>query len=70
MLDIRFIRENPAQVEKAAEQKGYNVDVAKLLAVDDQRREQMQQVDELRAKRNDNAEKMKGGKPDQSVIDL
>lgn len=70
MLDIRFIRENPEKVQQNAEQKGYkNLSVAKLLELDESRRELQQQVDELREKRNANAAKMKGGKPEQSLID-
>lgn len=69
MLDIRFIRENAEAVQKNAEQKGYKVEVAKLLELDEERKTLQQQVDELREKRNANAAKMKGGKPEQSVID-
>lgn len=69
MLDIRFIRENAEAVQKNAEQKGYKADVTKLLELDDERRSLQQQVDEWREKRNANAAKMKGGKPEQSLID-
>ena len=72
MLDIRFIRDNPDRVQEAAEKKGYRqVDVKKLLELDQARREHQQRVDDLRARRNDNAAKLKGaaGKPDQSIID-
>lgn len=69
MLDIRFIRENAAQVQDAAQQKGYSVDISELLRLDDSRRELQRQVDELRTRRNENAAKMKGGKPEQSLID-
>lgn len=69
MLDIRFIRDNADHVQESAKQKGYDVDITKLLALDDDRRELMGRVDELRARRNDNAAKMKGGKPDQALID-
>lgn len=69
MLDIRFIRENAEAVQKNAEQKGYKADVAKLLELDDERRSLQQQVDEWREKRNANAAKMKGGKPEQTLID-
>lgn len=69
MLDIRFIRKNADRVQEAAHQKGYQVDIAKLLQLDDQRKELQQQVDVLRTKRNENAGKMKGGKPDQAIID-
>lgn len=70
MLDIRYIRENPEQVQKNAEAKGYShISIADLLALDNDRRTLQQQVDELREKRNANAAKMKGGKPDQALID-
>lgn len=69
MLDIRFIRDNAERVAESTRQKGYDVDIKKLLQLDDDRRELMQRVDELRARRNANAEKMKGGKPDQALID-
>lgn len=69
MLDIQFIRENPELVQEKANQKGYKVDIVKLLQIDEERRELLSQVELLRAKRNDNAAKMKGGKPDQNLID-
>ena len=60
MLDIRFIRENAERVQNSAEQKGYNISIAKLLELDDSRRDLQRQVDDLREKRNQNAAKMKG----------
>lgn len=70
MLDIRFIRENRERVQDAANKKGYkDVDIDKLIEADDARRELQQQVDDLRTKRNEIAGKMKGGKPEQSLID-
>lgn len=69
MLDIRFIRENAEKVQENAQRKGYNVDIAELLKLDEDRRELGQKVDELRERRNANAAKMKGGRPEQSLID-
>ena len=69
MLDIRYIRENPEKVQKNATDKGYDVSISELLRLDDERRSLQQQVDELRARRNDIAGKMKGGKPEQALID-
>lgn len=69
MLDIRFIRENPEKVQQAARDKGYDVSIAQLLEVDEERRELQQQVDALRERRNANAAQMKGGRPDQGTID-
>ena len=71
MLDIKFIRDNAEAVQQNATHKNYSVDIAKLLKLDDQRRELSARADELRERRNANAAKMKGvtGKPDQAVID-
>jgi seryl-tRNA synthetase len=69
MLDIQFIRDNPDLVAQKSKQKGYEVDIRKLLEIDAERRDLLTQVDALRARRNENADKMKGGKPDQAVID-
>jgi len=69
MLDIRYIRENADKVQQAARNKGYDVSIEELLKLDDERRSLQQQVDELRERRNANAAKMSGGKPQQSVID-
>ena len=69
MLDIRFIRENTELVEKSAREKGYAVDIADLLSRDDARRGVQAEVDALRAKRNENAAKMKNGKPAPELIE-
>ncbi len=71
MIDIQIVRNNPELVEKKANEKGYKVDVKKLLALDRERRELLITVENLRAKRNENAAKMKqaGGKPDQALMD-
>lgn len=70
MLDIRFIRENAERVQEAARQKGYaQVDIQKILELDDNRRILQQQVDGLRTHRNEIASKMKGGRPEQALVD-
>ena len=68
MLDIRFIRENAELVQKSADDKRYKVSVADVLKVDEEKRGLQQQVDDLRARRNDIAAQMKGGKPDPKLI--
>jgi len=52
MLDINFIRENLDKVKKAIFEKGVDIDIDQLLETDKKRRELIQQVDELRARRN------------------
>ena len=51
MLDIDFIRQNPKIVEEKAKQKGYAVDVEKLLKIDEERRKLIEEVDQLRSDR-------------------
>lgn len=68
MLDIRFVRENADLVQKSADAKRYKVSVADVLKVDEKKRGLQQQVDNLRAQRNDIAAQMKGGKPDPELI--
>ena len=55
MLDINFIRDNLDKVKKSVEVRKAQVDLNKLLSLDDDRKKLIQQVDDLRAKRNENA---------------
>ena len=68
MLDMKFIRENEELVEKSAREKGYKVDIPVLIALDDRRKAELVQVEELRQRRNEIAGKMKGGKPTPELI--
>jgi seryl-tRNA synthetase len=63
MLDIRFIRENHAAVQQNAINKGYDVDVSRLLELDEKRRELQTKVEDLRKKRNELSSQAKGVKP-------
>lgn len=69
MIDIQVIRDNPELVKTKTQQKGYDIDVDRLLQLDSERKELLSQVEALRQRRNENAEKMKGGKPEQNLID-
>ena len=69
MLDIKFIRENADLVEKSAKEKGYQIDIKHVIALDDKRKKELVKVEELRRQRNEIAAKMKGGKPEQALID-
>jgi seryl-tRNA synthetase len=69
MIDIQFVRDNSELVKQKSIEKGYPVDIDKLLQLDEERRELLRQVEALRARRNDNASKMTGGKPEQVIID-
>ena len=53
MLDIEYIRNNPEKVEKDSKNKGINVDVEKLLELDKKYKKALQDVESLRAQRNE-----------------
>ena len=69
MLDIQFIRENPDLVAEKARQKGYDANVQELLRLDEERRSILTTIETVRARRNDNADKTKGGKPEPELIE-
>lgn len=61
MLDIKFIRENADLVRKATKDKGFDESVVdRLLVVDEKRRKLIQETEEIRAKRNEISQKVKG----------
>ena len=53
MLDIKFIRENSDAVKAGAKKKHLDVDIDKLLLVDDKRRALLTEVEGMRAKQNE-----------------
>lgn len=69
MLDIQFIRDNPELVEKKSKQKGYKVDIAKLLTLDEERRSLIGELESLRQKRNELAAALKAGHPSDEQIE-
>ncbi|MBR0467365.1 serine--tRNA ligase [Candidatus Saccharibacteria bacterium] len=69
MLDVKFIRENAELVERSAKEKGYKINVKEILDLDDKRKVELGKVEDLRQKRNEIAGKMKGGKPEQVLIE-
>src|SRR3989338_6160216 len=52
MLDIKFIRENKDIVQAGAKKKKIEVDIEKLLALDDERLKELKGVEDLRAEVN------------------
>ncbi|MBI2430739.1 MAG: serine--tRNA ligase [Candidatus Levybacteria bacterium] len=52
MIDLKFLRENPEKVQKAARDKGVDVDTAHILEIDTKYRELSQSVQKLREERN------------------
>lgn len=68
MLDIQFIRDNPDLVQQKSNQKSVKVDIAKLLELDTQRRETVQEIEALRAERNQISDSLKAGNPSSEQI--
>jgi seryl-tRNA synthetase len=52
MLDIKFIRENKEIVAAGAKKKHIEVDLDKLIALDDQRLKELREVEDIRAEQN------------------
>jgi seryl-tRNA synthetase len=68
MLDIRFIRENADLVAEKSKQKGYEVNIDKLLQIDENRRKLIAEIERIRSERNELADKQKSGKPDAQSV--
>lgn len=58
MLDLKFIRNNPGVVAKAAEKKNIKVDIDEILRIDEDRRKMLIEVENLRAERNRESEEI------------
>ena len=52
MLDIKFIRQNPEKVKEGIAKKQARVDIDRLLALDEKKREYLQKIENLRAEQN------------------
>ena len=52
MLDIKFIRENKEIVQEGAKKKLVDIDIAKLIELDDQRLKELKEVEDLRSEIN------------------
>ena len=65
MLDIQFIRDNAELVAEKAKQKGYKVDIPKILELDKQRKSKLLEIE---AQRSVSKAYAKQGKPDESHI--
>ena len=70
MLDIRFIREHPDLVQAGARKKHIDVDIRRLLEVDEQRRGLLGRVEDLKAQRNRMSREIAAleGEPRQAAI--
>jgi len=64
MLDIKFIRDNVQVVQKAAKDKGVDLDLNELLEADKERRELLQQVETLNSEKRAVADRVQAAKPE------
>ncbi len=69
MLSLQFIRENPDIVRAAIKNKSVAVDFDAFLALDEKKKKMQQEVETLRAKRNEVSASMGKGKPDPAVLE-
>lgn len=60
MIDIKFIRENPAKVQKASKDKNIDLDINQILAIDAKHKELSLVAQKLREERNALTKFMKG----------
>ncbi len=68
MVDIQLLREKPEFVAEKSAQKGYDVDVQQILGFDNERKELLIQVEELRRQRNESNAATKGQRPSDEDI--
>jgi seryl-tRNA synthetase len=72
MLDIKFIREHPAEVKEGCRKKGVDFDLGRLLEVDERRRKVLLEVEGLRARQKRMSTEIyrkKGGADQEAGID-
>jgi len=73
MLEIKFVRENLEQVEKALEARGASLDVEAIRSIDEKRRQVLLEIEQLRHRRNvvseQIAEMKKNGRDAQTQIE-
>lgn len=72
MIDIKLLREQPDIVKAAARNKNAEVtdsDIDKLIKLDDERRDAMNEIEDLRRQRNENSDSQGKGKPSPEQIE-
>ncbi|MFH1129259.1 MAG: serine--tRNA ligase [Patescibacteria group bacterium] len=69
MIDIKLLRENPEEYKQAAKNKNINIDIDRLLELDEKKRKLITETEKLRAERNEISSETKGTKPSQEMID-
>ncbi len=52
MLDIKYIRNHPEKVREGSKNKGVDVDIDRLLEIEEKRRDLLQEIESLKSKKN------------------
>lgn len=65
MIDIQVIRNQTEEVKRAAELKGYSVDIDRILELDSRRRELLRSSEDMRATRNERSKAIRTLKGDE-----
>ncbi len=65
MVDIKFIREHADEVKKAAQDRGLDIDIDRLLGIDEARVKCLRQIEDMKAEQN----KLSKTKPDDATIE-
>ncbi len=60
MIDLRELKERRDEIAANIKNRGMQVDIDKVIELQEERSQLLKQVDELRSRRNENAAKMKG----------
>lgn len=68
MLSLSFIRENPDIVRAAITNKSVKIDFDAFLLLDEKKKTLQQEVETLRARRNELSSSMRNGKPDPAIL--
>ncbi|TLM98514.1 serine--tRNA ligase, partial [bacterium] len=75
MLDIKFVRSNPEVVKEALQKRGAAVGLDKFLALEEERRQKIVGVEQLKNKRNTVSEeigrlKKQGQHPEEMILEM
>ncbi len=67
MLDIKFIKENAQEVKEICQYKNIDIDIDKLIALEEEKRHTQTKIETLRAKRNEINDRMKKNRDDDLI---
>ncbi|MDD5221532.1 MAG: serine--tRNA ligase, partial [Candidatus Pacebacteria bacterium] len=59
MIDIKFLLKNPEKVKTSLKNRGVDLDVDKLISLEEERKKLLQEVENLRKEQNDISPKVK-----------